>query len=55
MEPSAARAWAARARGDTRALDQELARQEHALATAPDEHVSPVHQHHHHEPAGEQA
>ncbi len=36
MSPSAGRAWVARARGDGRALDRELARQERAAAiTAP--------------------
>jgi putative FmdB family regulatory protein len=58
MEPSAARAWAARAHGDNRALDREIERQERRLAAAPDEPVSPVHQHHvhhDHQPAGDQA
>jgi hypothetical protein len=35
MSPSAGRAWVARARGDNRALDRELERQERAAAVTP--------------------
>jgi hypothetical protein len=51
MSPSAGRAWLARARGDTRALERELARQEAAAEAAPPTLASVV-SHHHHGPAG---
>jgi hypothetical protein len=35
MSPSAGRAWVARARGDNRALDRELERQERAAKVSP--------------------
>lgn len=42
MTPDAARAWVARARGDNRTLDRELARQERAQRENPGAVVDPV-------------
>lgn len=47
MTPSAGRAWVARARGDTRSLERELARQEAAAKVAPPTLGSVVSHHHH--------
>ena len=49
MTPSAGRAWLARARGDNRSLEQELARQEAAAVTSPPT-LDAVVSHHHHPP-----
>lgn len=52
MQPDAARAWAARARGDNRALERELERQERSLAETGAPLAEPVaHGHHHHDQA----
>ncbi|MGH3069666.1 MAG: hypothetical protein ACRDOH_23140 [Streptosporangiaceae bacterium] len=52
MEPSAARAWVARARGDNRALDRELERQDRTRRERPDQVPDPVHHDHSHPAAG---
>lgn len=51
MEPSAARAWVARARGDNQALDRESERQEKVLRERPEQVQDPVHHDHSHPPA----
>src|SRR3954452_869511 len=55
MSPSAGRAWVARARGDNRALDRELERQEKVAAVTPPtlaDVVAPDHGHaHQHTPS----
>jgi|SRR5579884_1987562 len=55
MEPAAARLWVARARGDGRALERELAAQEARLGSESPP-PSPVlgRHHHHHGAAGEE-
>ncbi|HLH68642.1 MAG TPA: zinc ribbon domain-containing protein [Candidatus Dormibacteraeota bacterium] len=54
MEPAAARLWVARARGDGRALERELAAQEARLGSGspPPSPVLGRHHHHHHGGAG---
>jgi hypothetical protein len=51
MSPAAGRAWLARARGDNRALERELSRQETAAAAGPlrlSDVVAHTHTHTHH-------
>lgn len=48
MEPSAARAWVARARKDGQGLERELERQEKTLKERPDARLEPVHHDHGH-------
>ncbi|HET9970146.1 MAG TPA: zinc ribbon domain-containing protein [Streptosporangiaceae bacterium] len=52
MEPSAARAWVARARADNRALDRELERQERAAREQQGQVPDPVHHDHSHLASG---
>jgi hypothetical protein len=48
LDPSVATAWIARARGDTRTLERELARQESEVGSAGPGGVGGVGGHHHH-------
>ncbi|HZV53180.1 MAG TPA: zinc ribbon domain-containing protein [Candidatus Dormibacteraeota bacterium] len=48
MEPAAARLWVARARGDGRALERELAAQEARLGSGNPPSSSVLGRHHHH-------
>ncbi|WP_291054232.1 hypothetical protein [Herbiconiux sp.] len=51
MSPSAGRAWVARARGDGRALDAELTRQQAAAAISPPTMADAISHEHTHTPA----
>jgi hypothetical protein len=51
MTPSAGRAWLARARGDTRSLERELAHQETVAKDSPSS-LDPVVAYHHHHGSG---